>query len=492
MKVPKLIALALLLSLAAFLRLYRISEYMQFQGDEGRDALVLYRMAVEHKFTLIGPGTSIGNMYNGPLYYYLILPAYILGRLSPVAPSILVALIGVATVWLVWKVGREWFSPRAAATAAILYAVAPTVIIYSRSSWNPNVMPFFALLTIYGVWRVFKGSSPWWIVVAGVALAFAIQSHYLGLLLVPTAGLWALLAYRRATAPERRRLRPAYFAGLAAFLVLMSPLLLFDLRHNWLNARAMDAFFTQRQETVNLKVYKALPNLGPLFIDIITRLIAAFSVPLAQAISLLVIIGTVVEVFRTKWRPSLWLLFTWIGFGLLGLGLYKQHIYDHYYGFFFPAFFLLTGVALDSLVRRFKIAGNLVAALVVVALVYVNLSVSPLRATPNDIYQKTQVAAHQIEAAAAGQPFNLGMIAKNNYDAGYRYILTREQANLRTIPPTVTEQLFVVCELKFSDCHPVGHPQTEIARFGWTKIDQVWRYAWGTTVFRLVHNPEGH
>ena len=32
--------------------------------------------------------------------------------------------------------------------AALLYAISPTVIIYSRSSWNPNIMPFFALLSV--------------------------------------------------------------------------------------------------------------------------------------------------------------------------------------------------------------------------------------------------------------------------------------------------------------------------------------------------------
>src|SRR3990167_6345444 len=131
----KLSALIVLVLLAAFLRLYQIDRYMQFQGDEGRDALVLWKLVVEKKLTLIGPGTSVGHMYNGPLYYYLILPSFVLAGLSPVGPSVFVALIGVATVLMIYLIGREWFSPMAGSTAAILYALSPTVIIYSRSSW---------------------------------------------------------------------------------------------------------------------------------------------------------------------------------------------------------------------------------------------------------------------------------------------------------------------------------------------------------------------
>jgi len=146
---------AVIIILASVLRLYRISEYMTFLGDEGRDVMIVRRFLVNGDLMLIGPGTSIGNMYLGPLYYYLIAPALLLANFSPVGPAIFIALLGVATVFLVFFVGREWFGPTAGGFAALLYSLSSVVIIYSRSSWNPNIMPFFALLTIYSVWK-------WW------------------------------------------------------------------------------------------------------------------------------------------------------------------------------------------------------------------------------------------------------------------------------------------------------------------------------------------
>ncbi|MCX6724737.1 MAG: glycosyltransferase family 39 protein, partial [Candidatus Shapirobacteria bacterium] len=188
-----LIFLILIILLAAFLRFWRLPEYLTFLGDEGRDALVLKRMIVDHKLRLIGPVTSIGNMYLGPLYYYLVLPAAFVSHLSPVGPAFFVALLGVLSVGLIFWWGKEWVGEKAALVAAFLYALSPVVIIYSRSSWNPNVMPFFTLITMFGLWRVWRQQQFWWLPIIGLALSFALQSHWLGLLLLPTVFIFWLL-----------------------------------------------------------------------------------------------------------------------------------------------------------------------------------------------------------------------------------------------------------------------------------------------------------
>src|SRR3989338_2478474 len=99
----------LIILLAAFLRLYRISEYMTFLGDEGRDVIIVRRLLVDFDPILIGPGTSIGNMYLGPLYYYLMAPFLLLANFSPVGPAIMISLLGILTIWFIWFVVREWF-----------------------------------------------------------------------------------------------------------------------------------------------------------------------------------------------------------------------------------------------------------------------------------------------------------------------------------------------------------------------------------------------
>src|SRR5258708_578622 len=147
--------LAIIILAASFLRLYRIGDYMTFLGDEGRDVLVAYNILHGH-FTLLGPRSSAADFYYGPIYYYFISPFLWLFHYDPVGPAVFVALLGIATVFLVYKVGKEFFGTYAAVVAASLYAVAPLIIGYSRSSWNPNPLPFVSLLSLYLVHKAIK------------------------------------------------------------------------------------------------------------------------------------------------------------------------------------------------------------------------------------------------------------------------------------------------------------------------------------------------
>src|SRR4051812_46217543 len=96
-----LILLVLILLLAAYLRLYRISDYMTFLGDEGRDVLVAKNI-LAGDFTLLGPRSSAGDFFMGPAYYYMITPFLWLFNYDPVGPAVMVGILSVATTFLIW------------------------------------------------------------------------------------------------------------------------------------------------------------------------------------------------------------------------------------------------------------------------------------------------------------------------------------------------------------------------------------------------------
>ena len=141
--------LVLILILGAFLRFYRLGDYMEFLGDQGRDVLVIRNFFKHKDLFFIGPQTSIGNMYLGPYFYYLIAPSLLLANFNPVGPAAFIALLSLATIVLVYFVGQKWFSHPVGLIAAFLFAISPVVIKYSNFIWNPNVMPLFSLLFIY-------------------------------------------------------------------------------------------------------------------------------------------------------------------------------------------------------------------------------------------------------------------------------------------------------------------------------------------------------
>lgn len=477
------IALVVILSVAAFSRLHHIHNYMTFLGDEGRDMLVVRDIVLGRHFPAIGPGTSIGSMYLGPLYYYLIAPSLLLSGLSPVGPAIFVGLIGVLTVALLWWVGRRWFGKPIALIISLLYALSPAVITYSRSSWNPNVMPFFALLTMYGIWNVWRQHNWNWLIISAVSLAFVLNSHYLGLLLIPTILIFWLLSAKDKT------FWSATAVGVVLFSLLMSPLIFFDARHGWKNFQAVSTFFSNRQSTINIKVYKAVPNLLPIFTDITASLLTPENITAGKYLSwfLIAFIGLSFVKNHNPNKRDLLFTVTWLGVGLVGLGLYKQHIYVHYYGFLYPAMYLLFGFALRYL-WKWRL-GKFAAAGLVIWLLVINIAKNPQFYEPNLQLQRTGEITDFIISQSGGNPYNLALVSKTNYDASYRYLLTLKNSAYRPIQQEITDQLFVICENV--DCEPINHPLWEIASFGWAKIDRKWTFTWGTTLYRLVPNPQG-
>lgn len=470
------------LALAAFFRLWKIEGYMTFLGDEGRDALVIKDMLVNHHFPFIGPPTSIGNIYLGPIYYYMMAAPMALSWLNPVAAAMQVAIIGVATVWLIYYLGKQWFGAKAGLIASLLYAISPVTIYYSRSSWNPNPAPFFALLAILGMYKAHHSRNFLWLSLTGFGVAGAAQMHYLALILIPIMGvLWSLEVWRRLN----KKVSAKFFVrgtltGILIFLILMSPLVIFDLRHNFLNYRAISEFFLNRETTVNVNPFNSLSRTFPIYNhNLVGRYITVENQFLTPVISVLALVPFLF--FRT-W--SVLALGVWLGVGILGLSLYKQSIYDHYLGFLNPAPYILLA-SLISLRKKWIAWGAVSLSLI---LAFLNLSKNPLLLPANNQLERTQNIAQFVIEQSQNKPFNFALLAKNNYDAAYQFYLDLYGHKPKQAPFDITEQLFVVCE--DSECQPVGHHKYEIAAFGWAKIEQETKI-YGVRVFKLVHNPSG-
>src|SRR4051812_39219754 len=91
---------------AAFLRVYRLQEFATFLGDQGRDAIIIKRLITFEHLTAIGPPSSIGQVFLGPFYYYLVAPFLPLFNFHPiglVVGVVLIALIGFVASFIVIK-----------------------------------------------------------------------------------------------------------------------------------------------------------------------------------------------------------------------------------------------------------------------------------------------------------------------------------------------------------------------------------------------------
>lgn len=484
MRFPKIeiLLLILVMAMAIFSRFWQIRDYVVFLGDEGRDMIVMRKMIQVKRPTFLGPTASVGGFYLGPIYYWMAAPFLLLWRYDPVGPAYLVAAVGVATVFLLYKLLRDAVGFWPAILASSLYATAPLILRYSRSSWNPNPLPFFALLMIYSIYHGIKKQKFAYFLAAGAAFGVCVQLHYLATILLAIAA--AIIAINASW----RKWPLIFILSVAGFLVTFSPFLLFEIKNGFPNFNTILEFVT-RGTTVGFKTTNfvwLISNIGNIFLEELTKIKGTQITIIAFWILTLGALFGLFKNFKTDKKIIFSIGLIWFLGGLAGLRFYTGQVFDYYFGFMFPAPFLLLGLVI-SLVASQKLL-RVAAAVLTAAAVIFFATKSPLSFPPNRLLDQTSHVADFVIEKSEGKPFNFALITDSNSDHAYRYFLDVKGANPLELETMVTEQLMVVCESQ--KCAPLGHPTWEIAGFGRGEIAGEWELTnIGIKVFRLTHWP---
>ena len=499
--------LFLILIVASFLRLYRIADYMTFLGDEGRDAIVA-KDILHGNFTLLGPRASAGDFFLGPIYYYFMAPFLLLSNYDPVGPAIMVGLFGIATVGLVYIVGKRLFNQLAGFIAASLYAISPLVIAYSRSSWNPNLMPFFSLLILFGLYLGLQRKSLKTLGLVGFLLGIAMQLHYLTVFLGVIVFLFVIIqGYLESRKINLRKYLYKFFAITVGFVIGLSPFLLFEVRHGFPNIQTIFKFVFEDNTSKGYSIGQSfLGNIFDVSYRLFARLVTAFPPPeqvnVSENINLLIwqiatiFLGvvTVASIYFVKDKIKVTLLLLWLVFGILLFGIYRKPIYDYYLGFMFPLPFLLVGNLMSRLstLKKYTFIGIIAAVVSIGIIVALSLYANPFRFPPNKQKDQAQRIANFVLEKAEGKPFNFALLTRGNSDHVYRYFfetankapVTILNTNIDPARNSVTDQLIVVCE--FSECQPLGNPLWEVAGFGRAEVVGVWDVPF-VKIYKLKH-----
>jgi hypothetical protein len=208
-----------LIIVASFLRLYWINS-AGFDIDQAN----VYQMAYDavHHGMLVATAnySSLGTLNPPAVVYLYMLPAAF--SADPLWGTVVMALIGIASVLLTYFFIRRYYGRLAGTIAALLYATMTTFVAYSRIIWNQNLLIVFAPLFIVMLYRGVVERRKGWFVPAVFLLGLMIQFHSSSGLLV------VVLLVAIVLAPGTIRGRDLLWAGLA-LLFLYSPYLLWEL-----------------------------------------------------------------------------------------------------------------------------------------------------------------------------------------------------------------------------------------------------------------------
>lgn len=476
MKTNKLIkyVLVLILAVTIFLRFYNIGGLPHFTYDQARDALFIKRIIVDHKLRLIGTQSSIPGLYTPPFYYYLMAPFLWLANLNPASLDYATAFFGVAAVILLYLTlikldCGKWVSLLVTA----VFAVQPEILYQTRFAWNPNTTPFFTLLAVYSYLAIFNQKNKLlWYLVLFFALGMLINLHYSGVVL--------LLAVLLLLWPRKRELKGKnVFLGLAVLFFLISPLLIFDLRHDFINIKGLISYFlyNTRNEALPPPFWLGLvEKYRFLFGLILPKGFGSLTAGIASGISFF---GLAAWTVYKKNRLQNFLLFLFF-FSLLGASLYQRGFYSFYLTFLYPVPFLILGKSI-SLINQKTIKHLFFLVLSVTFLV--NLIYSYKLISKNSVgfeKQLNQIASLLSETVAS--PFNLVSVYQGSDRFGhnavdYRYFLEtfygKKALDWDPLDYQNSSNLYVISEV--GEVDPLKKDIWEVSMFNPEEVLKTWQ-----------------
>ncbi|MBD3250688.1 MAG: hypothetical protein GF381_03930 [Candidatus Pacebacteria bacterium] len=534
------ILLALILLLATVVRFYNLPNNFMFEGDQGRDALLVSKIFKEKDLVFIGPVTSVGNMYLGPLYYYFMLPFLWLSYPSPLGPVYAVAVLGVLTVFLTYYFGKKMFGQGPGLLAAFLMAISSAAVTYSRFSWNPNLAPLFGLLLLYFNWKALRQPKNWiWV---ATCFAFLIQLHYLTLLSLAGIGLswlWQLVVNlrgrsdnqlnqdrskvnsknkqtelenkqqlnkiarfisriesifrngqlvsgneQRRSANKQLRAQLIYSGlGILVLFVSLTPLILFDYKHDWLNFKAFgnlllrEPNFVQAQQSLPIltKLKQILFETDGRAMHILFEFGIGQIRRLNRFLVVITFLGLTLSYLRFSSlnqkgaKQAVGLLFVYLLTAVVGTATYQHTIFDHYIAYLFPFTFFAYGLVLWLLARRWLTA--FLALAFIVFFLQFNLPRLPLE-YGGSIHRTRQTARAISQKLNPNEKYNLVLLSETQDIVAqkYRYFLsTTNNPPLKQDQRGQGETLVIINEQHLTK--PIDLPIYEIVVFPDKKID---------------------
>jgi len=473
-----------------------------FLGDQGRDALIVKRIALLQNFPAIGPPSSIGEVFLGPFYYYLVTPFLWLTRLNPVGLALGVALLSSLGIYIAYRISNKTISPIGALFFFILTTFSFELVRVSRFSWNPNLLPYFSFITLYLFTKAVEEKDKKrtiYTLLFGLFFGLSFQLHHLaGLLALPIGAFFLFELIRQ----KKVQLFTVPLLSFLAFLFTLAPLAIFELRHQFLNTKNLISVFTQQNIVSTGSLYVRLYEINSKFVEFALH----YSLPFFWAFVLLVII-LVIGIWKCfkKYNAFVAINILAVPLYLFGFSRVNSSLIPHYYNVIYVSFYFLIAYVLEFQISDLKahfplriqafLRRNYMQKIVFsfISILLIGLYVFIQAPGYEFIFSKGafQDASPRKIGAYIAQKEGNKKINLTTYPTDftsrdcYQYFIELNGGSVvNGSSPEVTNTLYVLCDKQ--PCKVLNSDSWNIQMFGNAKIDTM-KTIDGVTIYKLIH-----
>lgn len=222
---PHLQVLGVILIIALFLRSYKIIDWFDFAHDGDLYSWIVKDIIVDKHLRLIGQLTSAPGIFIGPLFYYLLIPFFLITRMDPVGAIIPILIIGISTVASYYYVFSKLWNSKIGLIASFLYASLLDNVQFDRRvvpSTPTNIWLIWYFFTIIMISRGNYSVLP----LLGLLIGLIWHIH---IALIPSLSVIPIAFYFARKIPSRKQI----YSFIIALLIPSIPLIAFEARHGF-------------------------------------------------------------------------------------------------------------------------------------------------------------------------------------------------------------------------------------------------------------------
>lgn len=322
-----------------------INKDIHYNMDVARDFLVLKEIVETKKLTLIGPHSSLGGIFHGPLWYYISLPAFFLTKGDPVLIGWFWWGLSILTLIIFWVVTKRLFNRNTALLATLLYSansITNPTIGY-KQFFNPYGAVMLSPVFFYFLSRYIDRKKSSYLLLTLITIGLLIQFQVaFGIPILVLTTLF--LAYFLFT----RKLLKHWFV-YPVILLPLSTFIIFDLRHNLLQFYSFVNFLSSSHQKIDTNLPTFLyGGIQAIFTNTFFLLTIDNKV-LAGVFFLLFVF----LVFKIKGKgKNLYFLFLYFYFGFWGI-FFSSNIYlTTYYWPFLPVIIIFYSAFINYIPKK--------------------------------------------------------------------------------------------------------------------------------------------
>lgn len=356
-KHPHYLVLIFILVIGIFFRTYQLVERFHFAHDDDLYSWIVKDIIIDGHPRLIGQLTSAPGIFIGPIYYYSLIPFFLLTNMDPVAATIPITIFGILTIISYYYVFSKLFNARVGLIAAFLYAVLLTNINFDRRVVPSTPANLWVIWYFYTILMIARGKF-FVLPILGVLIGLIWHIH---IALFPTLSAIPIAFLVSKKLPNIKQV----LIFLLALLITSLPLMAFEIRHGFSQTLSLiNNFSSEHGGGVGLsKLFDVLnmivKNINSLFLSpqsLPTPLKSVFVILLFSSTLFVVIVNKLI--LKKELAP----LFIWI-LGSIGFFTFSSSLISEYYFYSIEIIFILLVSLTLFRILSFKLGQILVLGL---------------------------------------------------------------------------------------------------------------------------------